>query len=405
MKDQKVFSGLVVLDMATTVTGPGAAMAMANYGATVIKIESQAHVETLRLNAPFAGGKRGINRSGYFANFNAGKLGLSLNLTTPKGIEIAKRLVKKADVVIESNRAGLMQKWGLGYEDLKKIKPDIIMISTTQLGQNGPYAGYRGYGTQGAGLAGVGSLIGWPDRAPTSSFGAYSDSVAIRYVAIALISALEYRRRTGHGCYIDHSQVECCLPFQSPLFLDYSANGRLTKINGNRDPDAAPHGAFRCQGDDRWCAVAVFTDQEWESFCKIIGSPAWTRDKKFATLKARKANEDELEKLVEDWTIHHSAEEVMGLMQAGGVGAALVENAADMFNDPQLQHREHFSRQVHSEIGPHHYENFSFRLTGTPGGVSGPAPILGEHTEYVCKEILGMTDDEFVELIGEGVLQ
>jgi benzylsuccinate CoA-transferase BbsF subunit len=404
-KNKGVFSGLLVLDFCTTVTGPGAAMSLANYGATVIKVESQAHVETLRISAPFAGGKVGINRSGYFAEYNAGKLGLALNMTTPKGVEIAKRLVAHADVVMESNRVGVMKKWGLDYEVLKKVKPDLIMISTTTLGQYGPHCMFRGYGTQGAAMSGWGNLIGWADRAPTSSFGAYTDSISIRYVAIAVIAALEYRRRTGKGTYIDHSQAECSLQFQVPLFLDYAANGRLTKVDANRDPNAAPHGAYRCLGDDRWCAIAVTNDDEWQAFCKVIGSPSWTKKKEFTTFSDRKAHEDDLDTLVEQWTVQHKAEDVMRLMQEAGVGAALVESSEDMFNDPQLQHRKHFVRHNHAEMGLSVYEDFSYRLMGTPGGPSGPAPCLGEHSEYVCKEILGMSDEEFVQLLTEGVLQ
>lgn len=405
MKQGGVFDGLLVLDFATTVTGPGAARVLADYGAMVIKVESMNHVESLRLNPPFGGGKRGVNRSGFFANYNAGKYGLALNLTTPKGIDLAKRLIRQADVIIESNRVGMMKKWGLSYEDLCKIKPDIIMVSTTQLGQYGPYATFRGYGTQGAGTAGWGSLIGWPDRAPTSAFGAYTDAISIRYVAIAIVSALEYRRRTGKGTYIDHAQVECSLQFQMPLFLDYSCNGRLQSLNGNRDANAAPHGAYRCKGEDRWCVIAVFDEHQWQSFCRIIGAPVWTQDPKFTSLSGRKEHEDELDKLVEEWTIQHTPEEVVQLMQSGDIGSAVVENAKDLFSDPQLQYRFHFSAQKHTEIGLHSYENFGFRLSSTPGGAAGPAPCLGEHTEYVCKEIIGMTDDELAQLIADGVLQ
>jgi len=252
MENSNGFSDLKIVDFGTTVTAPCATRVFADYGATVIKVESIAHVDGLRTNPPFKDGKSGLNRSGYFSNYNAGKYSLSLNLNKPKAVEIAKRLAKWADVVVEAFRPGIIKKWGFTYEDLKKVKPDIIMVSSNMLGQNGPHCQLRGYGAHGSAVAGWGLALGWPDRSATAPFGAYTDGISLRYLAIAILAALEYRRRTGKGQYIDNSQVECSIQFMSPWILDYCANQRLIQRQGNRDPDGAPHGAYRCQGEDRW---------------------------------------------------------------------------------------------------------------------------------------------------------
>jgi benzylsuccinate CoA-transferase BbsF subunit len=405
MPKTDVFNNLKVLDFSTSLVGPGTTRLFADYGATVVKVESVTHLDVLRTNRPYSGGITGINRSGYFASYNAGKYSISLNMNKPEALKIARKLVIWADILIESYRPGIMEKWGLDYENVKKIRPDIIMLSTTMLGQNGPNRNFRGYGHHGAALAGWGATIGWPSRDPILPFGAYTDYVSLRYVVIAILGALEYRRRTGKGQYIDNSQVECSIGFEAPLILDYSANGRLIQPQGNRDPYAAPHGAFRCRGDDNWVAIAVGTQEEWSGFCKVIGEPAWTKESRFATIAERKKNEDELERLVEIWTIQKDAEEIAGLMQAGGVPAAAVASSADMHGDPQLRHRTHFTEYEHPEMGPFAYENFGFRLSKTPGAPRSADPCLGQHNHYVCNHLLGISDEEFVKLTEEGVFE
>lgn len=187
--------------------------------------------------------------------------------------------------------------------------------------------------------------------------------------------------------------------------MDYSVNQRVASRIGNRSPYAAPHGAFRCRGEDRWCAIAIFTNEEWESFCEVVGSPAWIKDPRFATLQSRKENEDELEKVIEQWTINHSAEEVMSVMQAAGVAAGILETGKEMMeDDPQLKHRQFFSELDHPEIGKYHAERSPFILSKSPCEVRR-APLLGEHNEYVLKEILSMFDEEITELVIEGVIE
>lgn len=217
------------------------------------------------------------------------------------------------------------------------------------------------------------------------------------------MAALDYRRRTGKGLYIDQAQFETGTHFIAPPLMDYFVNGRVIGRNGNRFPDAAPHGAFPCQGNDRWVAIAVFTDGEWQAFCRVIGNPGWTKDPKFATLQGRKANEDELERLVGEWTVSYPAEKIEAMMQEAGVAANVVESNKDLFEDPQLQHRGHFQYLEHPAIGRHAYESPAFRMSKSPFQMR-PSPCLGQHNDYVYREILGLSDDEISDLYAEGVI-
>jgi len=271
-------------------------------------------------------------------------------------------------------------------------------------GQTGPYATHPGFGFHLAALSGFHQITGWPDREPPY-LGPYTDFIAPHFNVLAVLAALDYRRRTGKGLYIDMSQYENGVHFLAPLVLDYVVNQRVADREGNRYPYAAPHNAYRCRGDDRWCAIAVFTDEEWKSFAKVIGNPAWTNSPKFATLQARKENEDELDRLVEEWTINYSAEEVMAMMQTAGVGAGVLETGEDLLEyEPQLNHRHFFWELDHPEIGKHYAPGPSFLLSKAPYELRC-APLLGEHNEYALKEILGMSDDEIAELVIEGVVE
>ncbi len=405
MEDKRPLDGVKVLDFGATVLGPTVTRYLADHGATVIKVESATHPETTRIAMPYANNEPGINRSGYFATHNAGKLSLSLDMTKPRAIEVARKLVKWADIVIETFIPGIMQRWGLAYKNLRKIKPDIIMASSSLEGQTGPYSSHRGYGMISASMTGWFELTGWPDGEPAGPYSAYSDFVGWNYLLISILAALDYRNRTGKGQYIDHSHVESGAHFLSPAILDYSANRRESTRMANRDPYAAPHGAYRCRGQDRWCVIAVTNDKEWQAFSRVIGSPDWTKEPRFATFAARKENEDELDRLVEGWTINHNAEELVTLMQQAGVPAGMVQNAEDLFRDPQLKHRQAFTTLEHSEIGTYHITTAAFKSTQYSNEPRSPAPLLGEHNEYILRELLGLSDDEISDLVVEEVLQ
>jgi benzylsuccinate CoA-transferase BbsF subunit len=257
-----------------------------------------------------------------------------------------------------------------------------------------------------AGITGIPNFIGWQDSSPLPvGVAAYTDCICPRFATAALIAALEYRKKTGKGQLLDLSQFETSLYFILPGILDYEANDREPSRVGNACSFAAPHNVYRCQGDDRWCAIAVFTDDQWEAFCKILGNDKLFRDPKFATLLSRKKNEAELDKIISAWTTNLTAEDVMAKMQSVRVPAGVVQNAADVYNDPQLRYRGLLWPLQHPEAGTFTHLGQVFQLSETPAQGFRPSPCLGEHTEYICHELLGMSDDEFIQLSNKGVFE
>jgi benzylsuccinate CoA-transferase BbsF subunit len=398
----EAFQGIKIADFSWTGVGPGTARYFADHGATVVKVENSDHPDVIRVSAPYKDDIAGIDRSSYWANYNCNKLGITLDLNTPGGSAIAERMIHWADIFIESFTPGVIKKFGLDYESIKDLNPALIYASTSQMGQTGPYSRYSGFGMQAAAIAGFAGITGWPDLAPDTPFLSYTDFVAHRYLIISIIVALLHRKKTGRGQYIDQSQAESGLQFLIPPLLDFQINGTSVTRNGNRDPHAAPHGAFRCAGDDRWCVIAVFNDTEWQILCAAMGKPDLAHDPKFCTLSRRKDNEDELEAIIEAWTIHLPAETVMNTLQGAGVAAGIVETAEDMHNDPQLKHRHHFWVYDHPVVGPHTVEAPALQLSKTPAKQYRRAPCMGEHNEYVCTKILGISDEEFVEMLAGG---
>ena len=392
--EKKLLEGIRVVDFTWHLTGPLTTKHLSDLGAEVIIVESR--------HRP--GWQRGEPQTGSADQYCTCKLSITLNTRSPKGLELVKRLIAQADIVVENFAGGAMERMGLSYEVLRKIKPDIIMLSSSMQGQTGPHFNHPGSGHKLTALAGFSHILGWPDREP-GYMAAYTDFIAPRYNIIAIMAALEYRRRTGKGQYLDVSQYEAGIQFMAPLVLDYAVNKRVATRMGNQCPYAAPHNAYRCQGEDRWCAIAVFTDEEWESFCKVIGNPTLAKDPRFATLLVRKKNEEELDRLVNEWTINHSAEEVMDTMQAAGVAAGVVETGEDLLDhDPQFKHRNTFVELEYPGIGKYRtHVGAHFLLSKYPYKLKR-APLLGEHNEYIFKEILGMPDEEFDELVKEGVI-
>lgn len=402
----KLFNELKVADFSWAAVGPLTSKYLADFGATVVKVESRTRPDATRVMEPFKDNIAGLNRSGFFTIYNSNKYSLALNLNSPRAKEVITTLVSWADIMIESFTPSVKERWGLSYEGVKQIKPDIIMLSTSNQGQTGPHAQHPGYGTQLLSLAGIGYTTGWPDREPSSPFGAYTDYIAHRYSVVALMSALIYRYRTGKGQYIDLSQYEASIQFLAPLVLDYTVNGKIAERKGNRCDYAAPHGTFRCRGEERWCVIAVFGDEEWHSLCQVMGKPNLAYDPRFATLLVRKENEAELEKIIGAWTINFTPEELMISLQEAGVPAGVVENGQDLVErDPQLKARRHFQKLEHCEMGECLYDKLPFRLSRTPYELRRAAPCLGQDTEIICREILSLPEDKFVELLQEGVFE
>ncbi len=399
-----VFEGLKVADFSWVGVGPITTRYLADHGATVLRIESTGRPETLRRASPFQDNIEGVNRSGYFNNFNASKYSITLNMAHPHARDVALRICRWADVLTESFRPGVMEKWRLDYESVRTVKPDIIYFSTSMQGQTGPRAHMTGFGVQAASMAGITYVTGWPDRVPAGPYGAYTDTINPHLAAAAIAAALDYRRRTGQGQHLDLSQYEGALLFLAPLLMQYAVNGTVAERAANRSPCAAPHGAYPCAGEDRWCAIAVRTDEEWSAFRRVLGDPPWTREERFATPEARLRHTDELDTLIGAWTSQHPVREVMRRMQEAGVPAGAALDGRDLLEDPQLAHRRHFARPEHPEIGPHSIDALAHRMSKSPPRVRMPAPCLGEHNATVYTGILGFSDEEFAELVTEGVI-
>lgn len=401
----KPLQDIKVADFTWVVAGPLCVRILADYGAQVIHVETGTRLDPIRYTPPYKDNIPGTNRGGYFHNYNSNKYGVTLNLKHPKAADILRRLLLWADIVAENFNPGITERLGLSYDEIKCIKPDVIMISLGSKGQTGPQARLPAFGAHLAALSGFTAITGWPDRDPPVIFGAYTDSIAGRFGAAALLAALDYRRRTGKGQYIDLSQSEVGIGFLAPPLLDYDANRRVLERNGNRDPAAAPHGAYRCRGEDRWCAIAVFTDEEWKGMRRVMGNPLWTEEGKFATLLERKRNEEELDDLIEQWTVRHSAEEVMTILQEAGVSAGVVETAEDLHSDPQLKARHHLWTLEHQEIGDSTYDSMGSHLSKTPAELHKAGHTLGEDNYYAYTQLLGLSDEEFVDLLEQGVFE
>ncbi len=406
MKKRRSLEGVKIVDFGWVVTGPAAAKFAANLGAEVIRIESNTRPDILRFAPPAKDGELGMNRSAMFTLYNDSKFGITLNLKMPQAREVAKRMIYDwADVVVDGLVPGVMERWGLDYETMKKDKPGLIHIATSFQGQTGPYSMMPGHGQVGAQLAGFSHITGWADREPAIPLSAYTDFIAFPHMVSILIAALIYRDRTGRGQYIDVSQLECSVQFLAPPIMDYMVNGRIMMRMGNRSTHAAPHGIYPCLGEDTWCAIAVSTDDEWRAFCRVIGNPVWTSDPRFSTLLGRKENEDELDALVTEWTVNYPPEEIMKQMQEASVPAGIAASAQDLVEDAQLNHRGTHIILEHPEIGPHIYQPPPYRLSKIPAELTMPAPCIGQHNEYILKDVLGMSDEEVAALIAAGGME
>ncbi|MFC1815483.1 CaiB/BaiF CoA transferase family protein [Thermodesulfobacteriota bacterium] len=405
MIQKQIFDGINVVEFAAFAAGPGIGKHFGDHGATVIHVESMARPDGFRSNyPPFPDNKPGINRSGVFDLCNNNKLGITVNLKAPGGIETAKKLAKWADVVIENFAPGVMDKLGLGYEALKFVREDIIMLSTCNQGQTGPHARHRGFGSHLTSLSGFTNLTGYPDGIPCMLYGPYIDFIGVGFGMIALASALDYRHRTGKGQYFDLSQYENGAQFIAPTLLDYEINGKIMQRRGNRETYLCPHGVFPCSGDDEWCAISIHSDDEWQVLCSLMGNPEWSQDKKFQTVLGRKTHEDELDSLLGEWTVTMEPMALMERLQSAGLNAGAVKKMKDLYTDVQLKHRHQWWEMEHPEMGRHHYEGPPFLFSDTPSNLNKPSPCIGEHNELVFKEILEFSEAEYNQLIHDGVI-
>lgn len=402
-------SDLKIVDLSWVVAGPAIGRALADYGAQIVRVESGTRIETARVVGPFHEGKPGVERSALYGNVNAGKLGLSLDLSVESARNVVRDLVRWADVVIEAFSPGVMTRWGLDYQALRQIKPDLIMLSTSLMGATGPYATFAGYGNVGAALSGFQNIIGWPDRSPHGPFGPYTDYVGPRFSLVILLAALDHRRRTGQGCAIDLSQAEAGIHFLAPQMADYFAQGRVTERQGNRDPSMAPHGVYLCReredGLVSWIAVAVRDDAEWQRLAVMIDGEELARDPRFSTLSDRLANVAQLEEIVGAWTQTLTSQEVEEMLQEAGIPAHNVATSGDALVDPQLQFLGHFIELDHPLHGKTVVERSRYQLSDTPAQTTRVAPTIGRDNIYILRTLLGYDDAHIAELETAGALR
>jgi crotonobetainyl-CoA:carnitine CoA-transferase CaiB-like acyl-CoA transferase len=396
------FEGIKFADFSWIGVGPITAKVFADHGATVVRVEHDRPVDRLRLTGPFKDGIAGINRCQFHGSFNTSKLGLQLNLKHPEGVAIAKRLIQWADICLDSFTAGTMAELGLGYDVARELNPGLIMASTCLMGQTGPAAPLAGYGYHAASVSGFYEVTGWDDRAPGGPFNAYTDTIAPRFLAAVLAAALDHRRRTGEGQYIDGAQMEAALHFLGPELLEAQVTGKNARRAGNDAPGAAPHDAYPCAGEDQWCAIAVETDAQWIALRRVLGDPEWARASALDTVQGRLAQRALVDRELASFTRRHEPRALMDLLQAAGVPAGMVQRSSDHQQDPQLAHRRFFRPLEHPEMGTVPYEGHAYQIAGADHGPRSPAPCLGEHTYQVLSEVLGLDDDEIARVMSSG---
>ena len=394
------WAGTNVLEFGSGAAGPIATRYFAEHGATVVKVESKSRPDFLRVYALGPGNRHGLEGSALFDGLNTGKLSVTLDLKDPGGLEVARKLIHWADGVLENFAPKAMRGFGLDYDSLVADKPDLVMVSSCLNGQTGPHRNYPGFGGQGSALSGYNFVTGWPDREPMGPHGTITDSLSPRFAVSALAAGMLYRRRTGRGVHLDLSQVETAVYTLSPWLLDFAVNGNVTMRMGNRSRRVAPHGAFPCRGEDRWVAIAVWSDEEWQRLAAIAG----LADPTLAALEARLERVDEVEAALAAWTAERSREEVAEQLQSAGIEAVPVADFGDLHDDPQLAHRGHFVDIEHPVLGPNVYERNGFRLSDAPGAYPGPSPTLGQHNDRVLGELLGLDADERRRLADSGAL-
>lgn len=413
-----------IVDLGWYGVDPEATRMLSRFGAEVIRVEHESKVDLIRILWPFAVGgqpdpsltmvnavKEGnYEQSGLFNDWNPGKLSIRLNLSTSEGRKVLEKLIRVSDVVTENYSHGVMERWGFGYEQLRCLRPDLIYVSMSGMGRTGPDKEVKTLGPLVQAISGLTAIAGLPDEEPSGWGFSYMDNLAAYHNCAAVLMAVFHRNRTGQGQYVDAAATEIGAGLTGTSTLDYTVNGRPTRRpkypSGNRldHPPAAPHGVYPCRGEDRWIAIAVFTEKEWAALTHLMGDPSWARDPKFATLRDRMEHQDSLDECVGRWTRQMDDIELMQMLQGVHVRAGAVCKGVDLANDPQLAHREMFPELDHGIMGKWRFEDVPIRLSRTPGGWAWGAPLLGEDNPYVYKELLGIPDRELSMLKTTGAV-
>ena len=401
---KKILKGLRVIDFTWIGAGSYTTKLLADLGADVIKIETSTRLDTLRVTKPFKDGLPGVNRSGYFADRNSSKRSITLNIKDPKGLELAKKLIEKADLVTNNFTPGVMEKLGLGYAVIKGISPRIVYAAMSMQGATGPDKADLGYGLTITAVTGLQHMTGLPEREPAGTGTNYPDHIPNPgHAAFAILAALRHQRRTGQGQQIDIAQIEPTLCMMAPSLMNYMINGVIDNRRGNRHSKFAPQGVYRSKGQDRWITISIRDQAQWEALVQELGLPeneAWSH------VSNRMKDHDQIDYLIEQATVQHDALSLAQRLQGRSIAAGPVNDSRDVVShDAQLAARGHWVTLDHPEVGPSLYNNSSYRFSDAESTPVAPAPMLGQHTDEVLKDLLGMGVETIHDLRQSGVLR
>jgi len=403
---ENALEGVRVIDFSWIVAGPQCTRILADFGADVIKIENYSNMDYIRAS----GGADSPNRSPLFNTLNRNKRSLTLNVMHPRGMELLKTLIKKSDVIVENFSSRVLEKWGLGYEEQKKLNPGIIYCSMSGFGHSGRDRDFVTWGPTAQALSGLTYMSGLPGEESAGWGFSYMDHTGGFYGTIAIMMALLHRNKTGEGQHLDLSQVEAGIGLTGTSVLDYTVNNRPFRRDGmppgNRAPEReiAPHNSYPCRGEDRWCVIAVTNDAEWDSLVNILGNPAWANDERFATMESRFANQNDLDEFISQWTINLTPLEVFDILQNAGVPAGAVQTPMERAEiDLQLKHRGFIAEVEHAELGNTKVESIPMKMSETPWKLNKASPLLGEHSAEIYMDLLGVSAEELGTLFEEGI--
>jgi len=393
-----------VADFSWLAAGPFATRFLATMGAEVVRVESQKRLDQLRQIGPYPDGVPGVNRSPHYNLINYSKMSMTLDLSTPRGAEVARRLVMVSDVVVENFAAGVLERLGLGWDSVRRDRPDLVYVSSSGLGRSGPARHYVAYGMTLHAFGGLTHATGYAGQPPRPVSGTWADPVTAITMTCAILAALHCRRRTGQGQYIDLAMSDAMLAITPEQVLECGLTGRVPERTGNFEETAVPHNTYRCQGDDAWVAIAVRDEAEWRVFCRVASHREWAADPRFADAYARHRNEAELDRAITAWTREHTAREITERLQKAGVAAFPCLTAMGIIEDPQLRARDFFVTVNHPEVGERPVFGHPWRMSGMPKPVYTPAPLLGQHSDYVLRDVLGLPAEEAKRLVDEKVV-
>ena len=402
--------GIRIIEMGQLIAIPFSMKMLADMGAQVIRLESTGRLESYRSDSVYKNDISGDfwNKGANFYEQNRNKLGVTLDLGKPEGLGIIKELIAVADVFSENFTPRVIKNFGLEYEDVKKIKPDIIMVSSTGYGFYGPWSHFGATGPATEGAAGLAYQTGYAgSNDPVMSEIPYTDYTSGEHTVFAVMAALMHRLRTGQGQFVDISQTQATSATIPEILMDYSANGRTSPRIGNQDTVMSPHGCYRCQGDDRWITIAVANDEEWQGLCKVLGRDDWASDTRFKDSLSRWQHRDELDALIGPVTNSWVAHDLMTALQKAGVAGGVVMDSKDLLFDPHLVERNFYEVVSHHEstgIPPLPYAGRPWKLSKTPAVPGMAAPLMGEHNHMILGDLLGKSAEEMADLEEAGII-